>query len=161
MCTRGFFVFETDIAIGEGVIRIQPDPITRSFRALTLSLTLHQFKNYPPVARPNRPKGVEHGPTRSSLNWLEERELTSSFGPDSPHPNPTVIIVGAGHSGLMLAARLKRSGILTLIIDKEERLGDSWRKRYHSLVLHDCIWADVFPYLPFPDDWPVFIPKDK
>ncbi|KAF8310237.1 uncharacterized protein EI90DRAFT_1243756 [Cantharellus anzutake] len=61
----------------------------------------------------------------------------------------------------MLAARLRRLGILTLLIDKEERLGDSWRKRYHSLVLHDTIYGDAFPYLAFPDDWPVFIPKDK
>ena len=154
-------MFETDIALGEGVIRIQPDPITGSPRALTLSLTLHQLKNHAPIAGPNRPMGVEHGPIRSPLNWLEELELASSFGPDSPHSNPTVIIVGAGHSGLMLAARLKRSGIVTLIIDKQERLGDSWRKRYHSLVLHNGIWANAFPYLPFPDNWPVFISKDK
>lgn len=33
--------------------------------------------------------------------------------------------------------------------------GDSWRKRYKSLCLHDPVWYDHMPYLPFPDDWPV------
>ena len=36
-----------------------------------------------------------------------------------------------------------------------------WRKRYKSLCLHDPVWYDHLPYLPFPDDWPVFSPKDK
>ena len=44
---------------------------------------------------------------------------------------------------------------------RNERPGDSWRNRYRSLVLHDPVWYDHLPYLPFPDDWPVFTPKDK
>lgn len=48
-----------------------------------------------------------------------------------------------------------------LIIDANERVGDNWRKRYHQLVLHDPVWYDHLPYLPFPDWWPVFTPKDK
>jgi hypothetical protein len=158
---QGYFVFETPNALGEGFARLKQDPKTGAFRVLTLSLTLHQFKNHIPLAGPNRPIGAECNPIYPALNWLEERELISSFSSHSPHPNPTVIIVGAGHSGLMLAARLKRLGILALIIDKGDRVGDSWRKRYRSLVLHDVIWGCHFPYLPFPDDWPTFIPKDK
>ena len=49
----------------------------------------------------------------------------------------------------------------TIIIEKNERAGDSWRKRYKSLCLHDPVWYDHLPYLPFPDHWPVFSPKDK
>jgi putative flavoprotein involved in K+ transport len=49
----------------------------------------------------------------------------------------------------------------TLIIERNERPGDSWRKRYKSLCLHDPIWYDHLPYLKFPDNWPVFSPKDK
>lgn len=52
-------------------------------------------------------------------------------------------------------------GVRALIIDANERVGDNWRKRYHQLVLHDPIWYDHLPYLPFPDWWPVFTPKDK
>ena len=49
----------------------------------------------------------------------------------------------------------------TLVIDRYPRPGDQWRSRYHSLCLHDPVWYDHMPYLPFPDHWPVFTPKDK
>ena len=48
-----------------------------------------------------------------------------------------------------------------IIVEKNAKPGDSWRKRYKSLCLHDPVWYDHLPYLPFPDDWPVFAPKDK
>ena len=34
-------------------------------------------------------------------------------------------------------------------------------ERYHQLVLHDPVWYDHLPYIPFPPHWPVFTPKDK
>jgi hypothetical protein len=49
----------------------------------------------------------------------------------------------------------------TLVIDREDRIGDSWRRRYHQLVLHDPVWYDHLPYLNFPSNWPIFTPKDK
>jgi cation diffusion facilitator CzcD-associated flavoprotein CzcO len=49
----------------------------------------------------------------------------------------------------------------SLLIDNESRIGDNWRQRYHQLVLHDPVWFDHMPYLPFPSSWPVFTPKDK
>lgn len=48
-----------------------------------------------------------------------------------------------------------------IIIDTNDRPGDSWRRRYKSLCLHDPVWYDHLPYLKFPDTWPVFAPKDK
>src|SRR3989454_3254975 len=74
---------------------------------------------------------------------------------------PYCVIIGGGQGGIALAARLKRLGVPTLVIEKNERAGDSWRKRYRSLVLHDPVWYDHLPYLPFPDHWPVFSPKDQ
>jgi cation diffusion facilitator CzcD-associated flavoprotein CzcO len=68
---------------------------------------------------------------------------------------------GAGQGGLTSAARLKMLGVDTLIIDREERIGDNWRLRYHQLVLHDPIWYDHMPYVSFPPHWPIFTPKDK
>ena len=47
------------------------------------------------------------------------------------------------------------------MIDKHPRPGDQWRNRYKSLCLHDPVWYDHLPYLKFPDNWPVFAPKDK
>ncbi|KAF7947400.1 hypothetical protein EAE96_008488 [Botrytis aclada] len=52
-------------------------------------------------------------------------------------------------------------GVTSLMVDREERIGDNWRTRYHQLVLHDPVWFDHLPYLPFPENWPVFAPKDK
>jgi hypothetical protein len=52
-------------------------------------------------------------------------------------------------------------GVDTLVIDREERIGDNWRLRYHQLVLHDPVWFDHMPYLNFPTNWPIFSPKDK
>jgi putative flavoprotein involved in K+ transport len=61
----------------------------------------------------------------------------------------------------VLGARLKRLGVPTIIVERNPRPGDSWRNRYKSLCLHDPVWYDHLPYLPFPDHWPVFSPKDK
>lgn len=60
-----------------------------------------------------------------------------------------------------MAARLKTLGVDTLVIDQNDRVGDNWRKRYRQLVLHDPVWYDHMPYIPFPPQWPIFTPKDK
>jgi len=47
----------------------------------------------------------------------------------------------------------------TLVVDKHERIGDNWRKRYHSLALHNQIQVNHLPYMPFPPTWPKYIPR--
>jgi cation diffusion facilitator CzcD-associated flavoprotein CzcO len=47
---------------------------------------------------------------------------------------------GAGQGGLSLAARFRQLGIDALIVDRCDRVGDTWRNRYRQLVLHDPIW---------------------
>jgi cation diffusion facilitator CzcD-associated flavoprotein CzcO len=74
---------------------------------------------------------------------------------------PEVIVVGSGQAGLSIAARLKQQDIDTLIVDKNERVGDNWRNRYHSLKLHNQTHVNHLPYMPFPSTWPTYIPKDK
>lgn len=69
--------------------------------------------------------------------------------------------IGAGQAGLAIAARLKMLGVKSLIVDKNKRVGDNWRNRYASLVLHDPVWFDHLPYMNFPEYWPVHSPKDK
>ena len=61
----------------------------------------------------------------------------------------------------MLAARLVQLEVDTLIVDRGERIGDNWRKRYHALVLHNQVQVNHLPYMPFPPNWPTYIPKDK
>jgi len=106
-----------------------------------------------------RERGTAHGIHKGRTSWLEsrEREVARMGLEDQPY----CLIVGGGQGGVALGARLRRLQVPTLIVDKLERPGDSWRKRYRSLCLHDPVWYDHLPYLPFPDHWPVFTPKDK
>jgi cation diffusion facilitator CzcD-associated flavoprotein CzcO len=72
-----------------------------------------------------------------------------------------VLVVGAGQAGLSAAARLGQLQIDTLMVDREARVGDNWRRRYHTLVLHNQVHVNHLPYMPFPPTWPAYIPKDK
>src|SRR5215831_221670 len=63
------------------------------------------------------------------LTALEELESAGRKPGD-----PAVLIVGGGHAGLSIAARLKALGIDTVIVDRHARAGDNWRKRYHALT---------------------------
>jgi len=75
--------------------------------------------------------------------------------------DPYVAIVGGGQGGMALGARLQNSDVPYVILDAHPKPGDSWRTRYPSLNLHDPVWCDHMPYIPFPATWPVFTPRDK
>jgi putative flavoprotein involved in K+ transport len=96
--------------------------------------------------------------TLQELKGFEEQRAT---GKERTIGDPYVVIIGGGQGGIALAARLKRLGVPAVVLEKNERAGDSWRKRYKSLVLHDPVWYDHLPYIPFPEHWPVFSPKDR
>jgi putative flavoprotein involved in K+ transport len=150
---EGWFRFETAVARGYGHLR-QVDG-----KAWTLLTTMTELQGFEERKGPLREKGVEHGVHANRKTWLERRrQEQAELGAIR---QPYVVIVGGGQGGIALAARLKRQNVPTLIVDKNERPGDSWRKRYKSLCLHDPVWYDHLPYLPFPDHWPVYSPKDK
>lgn len=46
-----------------------------------------------------------------------------------------IIIVGAGQAGLIMGNYLKQEGYNFLLLEAENRIGDSWRNRYDSLQL--------------------------
>src|SRR5688500_14397217 len=96
--------------------------------------------------------------TLQELKGFEEKRDSSA--PSTPQA-PFVLIVGGGQGGIALAARLKRLGVPAVVVEKNERAGDSWRKRYKALCLHDPVWYDHMPYIPFPDHRPVFSPTDS
>lgn len=150
---EGWFTFETAVARGKGHLRLIGG------KCWTLLTTMQELKGHEEKKSTTREPGVEHGAFKNRKSWLErktqeEQELGYS-------KQPYCIIVGGGQGGIGLGARLKRLGVPTLIIEKNPRPGDSWRNRYKSLCLHDPVWYDHLPYLPFPDHWPVFSPKDK
>jgi putative flavoprotein involved in K+ transport len=148
-----WFTFETAVARGRGHLRL------RAGKAWTVLTTMTELKGFEERKGDKRVKGAEHGVHPGRKTWLERREReTATLGFEE---QPYVVIVGGGQGGIALGARLRRLGVPALILDKNKRPGDSWRNRYKSLCLHDPVWYDHLPYLPFPDDWPVFAPKDK
>ncbi len=154
---EGFFDFETPIATGRGVVRLVPAG-DGDWKAWTVLTTMDDLKGHERALRERRPTGPRHvSGAAATENWLDRRRVKATFTASEPD----VIVIGAGQGGLAVAANLGLMGIDTLIIEKNERVGDSWRKRYHSLVLHDPVWADHLPYLSFPESWPIYTAKDK
>jgi putative flavoprotein involved in K+ transport len=149
----GWFTFETAQARGIAHVRL------REGRAWTLLTSMEELKGHEEKKGRRRAFGAEHGVHQGRSTWLERRlaeEETLGFT-----EQPYTVIIGGGQGGLALGARLRRLGVPTIIVEKNPRAGDSWRNRYKSLCLHDPVWYDHMPYLPFPDDWPVYSPKDK
>ena len=150
----GWFSFETAAGRGIGHVRLKDE------QCWTLLTTLQELKGFEEKTGRQRANGVEHGVIVGRKTWLEKRQQAES-DLVSGEKQPYVVIVGGGQGGIALAARLKRLEVPAVVLERNERAGDSWRRRYSSLVLHDPVWYDHLPYLPFPDHWPVFSPKDK
>ncbi|MEO5745757.1 MAG: NAD(P)/FAD-dependent oxidoreductase [Terracoccus sp.] len=150
---EAWFTFENENFVGKGLVRL------RDGRAWTLLTSAQSLREFPEPSGSRRARGADHGVDMAVENWLDRRQTeVESFGTET---QPYVLVVGGGQGGIGLAARLTRLGVPNLVIDKYPRPGDQWRSRYHSLCLHDPVWYDHLPYLPFPDHWPVFTPKDK
>jgi cation diffusion facilitator CzcD-associated flavoprotein CzcO len=150
-----FLTTESDVGRGLGVARLVQ--VGGSLKAFTLFTSMRELKGHEEPVFGRRPEGVSHGGQPGRKNWQERRVAEENFE-DS---EPTVLILGAGQGGLTPAARLKMLGVSSLIIDRNQRVGDNWRQRYHQLVLHDPVWYDHLPYVNFPAHWPIFTPKDK
>ena len=145
--------FETEVARGEGILRIKDGRCRTLFTAMT------ELKGFEEQKGPARPLGIRHKADPERETWAEARAREArDLG---VRQQPYCLVIGGGQGGIMLGARLRQLGVPTLVIEKNARAGDSWRNRYRSLVLHDPVWYDHLPYIPFPENWPVFTPKDK
>ncbi|MEM9784093.1 MAG: NAD(P)/FAD-dependent oxidoreductase [Pseudomonadota bacterium] len=151
--TTAWFRFETAVARGYGLMRLKDGKIW------TLLTTMAELKGHEEPKGGERPLGAKHGAGKHRPTWLEERQAEDkTLGYET---QPYTVIVGGGQGGIALGARLRQLGVPTIILEKNDRPGDSWRNRYKSLCLHDPVWYDHLPYIPFPENWPVFSPKDK
>lgn len=148
-----WLTIDTSLARGTGHLRL------KNGRIWTLLTTMQELKGFEEPLGQRRPKGAEHGIHKHRQTWLEKREQEAAELGRSTQPY--VLVIGGGQGGIALGARLRQLGVPHIVIDTHERPGDQWRGRYKSLCLHDPVWYDHLPYLPFPDNWPVFAPKDK
>jgi cation diffusion facilitator CzcD-associated flavoprotein CzcO len=71
-----------------------------------------------------------------------------------------VVVIGAGPAGLAVGACLRQAGLDFIILEKERQLGSSWRRHYERLHLHTIKRYSSLPLLPFPKDYPRYVPKD-
>ncbi|HKU09516.1 MAG TPA: NAD(P)/FAD-dependent oxidoreductase [Bradyrhizobium sp.] len=157
-CIEAIFKFETKTGRGDGIIRLTPDTADGNrLKAWTLLTALQELKGFEEQLGHSRPRGNAHSRDFRGPNWLDLRKAASDYA----GRDPTVLVVGGGQAGLSIAARLKQLHIDTLIVDRWERVGDNWRKRYHALTLHNQVQVNHLPYMLFPPNWPTYIPKDK
>ena len=169
---QSIFTFNIgDYGLGTGVLRLAPTP-TGEWKGYTIYTSLSGLKDHLERSGEHRNQLPNHG------KWLEQRQREMEFVDEEPH----VLVVGGGHGGLHVAARLKHLGVHTLVVEKNTRIGDNWRNRYDTLCLHDpvCKFRDSsdlsivallaycyhvghnqFPYIPFPSTWPTFAPSNK
>jgi cation diffusion facilitator CzcD-associated flavoprotein CzcO len=155
---EGFADFDTKEGRGTALVQLVYDedrpPDAEAWILLT---TLQELRGFEERRGARRPSGIQYSRNFAGDNWWDGRVKAAGFA----DRDPQVLVVGAGQGGLTLAARLGQMGVDTLVVERNERVGDNWRNRYHALALHNQTWANHMPYLPFPDTWPTFLPKDK
>ncbi|MDP3676632.1 MAG: NAD(P)/FAD-dependent oxidoreductase [Novosphingobium sp.] len=144
---EGYFDFDTNFGTGTAFVRLIVTD--RGPVAWILLTTLQELRE---IEGPGGKLPIDDGHT-----WLERRAERQAFA----NRDPQVIVIGAGHAGVVAAARLGQLGVDTLVVEKKPRVGDVWRDRYSSLTLHNEINANHLPYLPFPKSWPLWLSKDQ
>ena len=160
---EAFVKFETNDAHGRGIVRlceateqVDTDAAGPTWRAWTFFTAIDSLKGHEEQTGRNRPTGSSYSRDFRGPNWLDQRIVAQQYD----DRDPAVLVVGGGQAGLSIAARLTQLGIDTLIVDKNSRIGDNWRNRYHALTLHNQLHVNHLPYVPFPPTWPTYIPKD-
>jgi len=153
-----FFRFETETARARGIVRLDPQSLDGDApKAWTLFTEVDEFKGHEEAIGGRRPRGEVYSRDFSGPNWLDRRQCDSRYD----DRDPTVLVVGGGQAGLSIAARLRQLDVDALVIDRYARIGDNWRLRYHALTLHNQVYANHLPYMPYPPNFPTYLPKDK
>src|SRR3954469_420285 len=155
---EAIFSFETAVGRCSGVVRLMPDAQDRDTpKAWTLLTSLEEISGHEDRIGKPPPVGQSYSRDFGGPNWLDARKAAQQYA----DRDPQVLVVGGGQAGLSIAARLGALQVDTLIVDRWPRVGDNWRKRYHPLTLHNQVYVNHLPYVPFPPTFPVYIPKDK
>jgi hypothetical protein len=158
-CIEAIYGFGTKVGHAEGALRLIPaldGAGAAGHKAWVISTSLEELTGFEEKIGANRPSGAAFSRNFGGDNWEDARRRAQAY---EDH-DPTVLIIGGAQAGLSIAARLNQVGVDTLVVEKWPRIGDSWRKRYHSLALHNSIHVNNLPYMPFPPTWPNYIPKD-
>jgi len=71
------------------------------------------------------------------------------------------LVLGGGQAGLAVGYHLAQRDIPFVILDANDRVGDSWRKRWDSLRLFTPARYNALPGMPFPGPRHSFSTKDE
>ena len=157
-CVEVFLSLNTCFGNGRGVLRLVPsEGRPDEYRAWTISTALMELTGFEEINGARRPSRYGESADFRGANWLDMRTRSVAY----EDREPDVLIVGGGQAGLDLAARLGQLQVDALVVDRWPRIGDNWRERYHTLTLHNEVWTCHMPYMPFPETWPTYVPKDK
>jgi cation diffusion facilitator CzcD-associated flavoprotein CzcO len=154
-CIEAIFEFSLSIGKGAGIVRLT-EAKNGELLAWHVSTTLQEIDGHAEKIGKNRPTGAAYSRNFGGDNWEDARRKAVIYD----DRDPTVLVIGGAQAGLSIAARLNQLGIDNLVVENWPRIGDSWRKRYHSLALHNSIHLNHLPYMEFPPTWPKYIPKD-
>ncbi|RMI90701.1 monooxygenase [Streptomyces sp. ZS0098] len=78
-------------------------------------------------------------------------DSTTSAQPAAPlRADRPVYVVGGGPGGLSVAYALRAHGVRAVVLERSERVGDSWRRHYDRLHLHTTRRRSALPGLPMP-----------
>ncbi|KAL4908694.1 hypothetical protein BDW74DRAFT_175376 [Aspergillus multicolor] len=154
---RAIFQFHTYCGNGTGVVYLTSH--ASDWKAFAVYTTLQQLRGREDRAGCTRPEGTTESMPGGMAQgtWIERRLRLVEFAEEEP----TVLVVGAGQSGLNVSTRLQQMGVSCLIVEQNSRVGDNWRNRYRTLVTHDHVNVTHLAYVPFPDTWPKYSSKDK
>ena len=154
------FEFETAVGRGAGLVRLSAadgdDEGGGEMRAWLVSSVLESLRGHEERVGERRPSGAAYSRNFGGDNWADMRRRAVAYA----DREPAVLVIGGAQSGLAIAARLNQLGVDALVIERWPRIGDSWRRRYHSLALHNSAHINHLPYMEFPPTWPTYIPKD-
>ncbi|KAJ6500634.1 FAD/NAD-P-binding domain-containing protein [Mycena sanguinolenta] len=152
------FTFGCKVGKGQGYFFLIPTN-TGEWKAISVFFFFFFFDSLADISGHEewiQEEGAHRGHT---LSWTDvNRERREVIEKD-----PYVLIIGAGHTGLNLAAKFKHMNIPSLVVESNHRIGDNWRKRqvYPTLYLHIAkIYCELL-YHPYPTSWPLYLPRDK
>jgi putative flavoprotein involved in K+ transport len=73
---------------------------------------------------------------------------------------PEAVVIGAGPGGLAAAAMLQRVGVETLVVDRADAVGASWRQHYDRLHMHTVRWLSHLPGYRIPRQFGKWVARD-
>ncbi|KAE8391161.1 hypothetical protein BDV23DRAFT_193357 [Aspergillus alliaceus] len=153
---RAVFEFQNSCEEGLGVVYLtcQEEEESNKWKAYAVYTALQMLQKF----------GIEDSVASRRGDVVQVDSMPGGPGrcrqPKFKEKQPTVMVLGAGQSGLNISARLQVMGISCLLVEQNKRVGDNWRNRYSTLVLHNHVDITHLAYLPFPENWPTYSSKD-